>query len=315
MRIFPLFLGLLLMASCTSPTPSPEPPAAPTPTPTENTLLQTAIAKATELAAATPDPRLQRTPTTAVTTTPSADWKLVWSDEFDGPDGSRVNNDFWTPEQGGSGWGNNELEYYTSHVENAYLENGSLVIEARKEQFGGNAYTSARLVTRGKAAWTYGRFEIRAKLPKGQGIWPAIWLMPDTNTYGNWPAGGEVDIMELLGHAPATVYGTLHWGNPHASSGKSFTLVGVPDFSEEYHVFTLEWEPGEFRWYVDGVQYHTVNKWMTSSPGAVFPAPFDKPFYVILNVAVGGSWPGSPDSTTIFPQKMYVDYVRVYQEQ
>jgi beta-glucanase (GH16 family) len=305
-------LLLILLTACTPPAAAPLPTSTPPPTP--DPLLQTAVAKATELAAATPDPRLAVTPSPVVTTTPSAAWKLVWADEFDGPDGSPPDPKVWSAEQGGGGWGNNELEFYTNRIQNAYLEGGNLVIEARKERYGTRDYSSARLVTRGSAAWTFGRFEIRAKLPKGQGVWPAIWMMPDTLKYGGWPLGGEIDIMELLGHAPATVYGTLHWGNPHLSSGKSFTLNNVPDFSEEFHVFALEWQPGELRWYVDGVQYHTVTQWSTSAPGAVFPAPFDQPFYMILNVAVGGNWPGSPDATTVFPQKMLVDYVRVYQE-
>lgn len=287
------------------------------PTATENPvspMMQTAAFRATELAQATLDPRLFPTRTPQLTATPSADWQLVWSEEFDGPDGSAVDAKTWSFDIGGHGWGNNELEYYTHRLENARLEGGNLVIEARQEDYQGSRYTSARLVTRDKVNWQYGRFEVRARLPGGQGIWPAVWMLPDSGKYGGWPEGGEVDIMEFLGHDPLTIYGTLHWGSPHDSNGTSFTLPGSPDFTEDYHVFTLEWEPTEFRWYADGVHYHTVTRWRTSAPGAVFPAPFDQPFHLLINVAVGGRWPGVPDSTTVFPARMWVDYVRVYQK-
>lgn len=188
------------------------------------------------------------------------------------------------------------------------------MISALRENYRGSRYTSARLVTKNKGDWLYGRFEIRAKLPYGQGIWPAIWMLPTDWEYGGWPISGEIDIMELVGHEPGTVYGTIHYGNPHTYTGAHYSLPAGQTFADDYHVFALEWEPGEIRWYVDGYPYQTQTEWFTSSTKGVYPAPFDKRFHLILNVAVGGVWPGYPDETTVFPQVMSVDYVRVYQK-
>ena len=154
---------------------------------------------------------------------------------------------------------------------------------------------------------------MRARLPQSQAIWPAIWMLPTDNAYGAWPDSGEIDIMELLGHQPGQVYGTLHYGSPHISQGGSYSLANGASFSDDYHVFAVEWEPTQMRWYVDGNQYFSMDHWFTSSNGAKFPAPFDRRFYLLLNIAVGGTWPGKPDASTVLPQKMYVDYVRVYQ--
>jgi beta-glucanase (GH16 family) len=251
-------------------------------------------------------------PSLGTPVTPPPGWKLVWSDEFDGPDGSAVDATRWSFAAGGGGWGNGELEDYTNKLDNASIQGGALAIKAKKEEGKPSRYTSARLTTRGKGDWLYGRVEVRAKLPRGQGIWPAIWMMPTDATYGTWPASGEIDIMELLGHEPARVYGTLHYGNPHQQQGQHYDLA-QGTFADDYHTFALEWEPGEMRWYVDGDRYQTLTEWHTSSTKGVYPAPFDRRFYLILNVAVGGAWPGYPDATTIFPQAMLVDYVRVYQ--
>ncbi|AZB41113.1 glycosyl hydrolase family protein [Bacillus sp. FJAT-42376] len=243
-------------------------------------------------------------------------WNLIWQDEFDG---TSINESKWNFIQGGGGYGNNELQNYTNRTQNARLENGSLVIEAHKEALGGNDYTSAKLTTQNKGDWTYGRYEIRAKLPKGQGMWPAIWMMPtDYDLYSGWPASGEIDIMELLGHAPNEVYGTLHYGLPWKNTGEMYRLPnGTKDFSEAYHTFSIDWEPGEIRWYVDGVLYARQNDWYSKNENAAapytYPAPFDRDFYLQLNLAVGGNWPGYPDSTTVFPSRMLVDYVRVYE--
>ena len=240
------------------------------------------------------------------------DWTLVWSDEFDTPgppDPTRWNYDI-----GGHGWGNQELQYYTDRPDNVRVENGLLVIEAHEEAYQGNAYTSARLVTRGRAAWKYGRIEARIKLPFGQGIWPAFWMLPTDSPYGGWPAGGEIDIMEYLGHDTDRVYGTLHSGGGalgHRFSGTHYTLA-EGTFADDFHTFALEWEPRRMRWYVDGELYQTQLSW--SSAGGPYPAPFDTPFHILLNLAVGGEWPGLPDATTTFPQRMEVDYVRVYQD-
>lgn len=254
------------------------------------------------------------TPTPPPTATPTGNWQLVWADEFDQPDGSAVDPTKWSFNTGGGGWGNSEWQYYTDRTDNARIEDGALMIIAQREAYKGSRYTSARLVTKNKGDWLYGKFEVRAKLPYGQGIWPAIWMLPTDWEYGGWPLSGEIDIMELVGHEPGTVYGTIHYGNPHTYTGDHYSLPAGQTFADDYHVFALEWEPGEIRWYVDGIHYQTQKEWFTSSTRGTYPAPFDKRFHLILNVAVGGVWPGYPDETTVFPQVMYVDYVRVYQK-
>lgn len=242
-------------------------------------------------------------------------WKLVWHDEFDG---SLIDPKKWEHEVNALGGGNNELQYYTDRPANSYIENSNLVIRALKEHYTGpegiREYTSARIRTKKKGDWKYGRFDIKAKLPCGQGIWPAIWMLPTEWVYGGWAASGEIDIMELLGHEPNKAYGTLHYGGEWPDNVHTGTFYVLPrgNFSEDFHIFTLEWEPNEFRWYVDGVHYQTQTEWYSKK--AKYPAPFDQYFHLLLNVAVGGNWPGNPDNTTIFPQKMIVDYVRVYKK-
>jgi beta-glucanase (GH16 family) len=244
----------------------------------------------------------------------ATDWELVWNDEFVG----RSIGDHWLHEVNADGGGNNELQYYTDRPENSFVENGSLHIVARKEYYEGpartRAYTSARINTSESVDWKYGRFEIRAKLPEGQGIWPAIWLLPTDSVYGTWAASGEIDIMELIGNLPGRVHGTLHYGGQwpiNTHSGTFFDLLIGEKFSDGFHVFTLIWEEDAFHWYVDGAHYQTQTEWNTV--GHPYPAPFDQEFHMVLNVAVGGNWPGKPDDTTEFPQEMVVDYVRVYQ--
>jgi beta-glucanase (GH16 family) len=238
------------------------------------------------------------------------DMTLVWSDEFNG---KTLNASNWTNETGGGGWGNNELEYYTNSVKNTFLTGGCLVIEARKETIGTNDYTSARIISKDKKTFTYGRIDMRAKLPKGQGLWPALWMLGNniSQTGFAWPACGEIDIMELLGQNSQMVYGTAHWGIAGQGSihhGGSYSLSSG-DFSSSFHVFSLEWDAGKLTFLVDDVSYYTVNK----ADVIEGTYPFDKPFFFIMNVAVGGNWPGNPNSSTIFPQRMFVDYVRVFQ--
>lgn len=260
---------------------------------------------------ATPRP----TPTTAPT--PTVAWATdgyvqVWQDEFDGPE---IDPNKWSFIIDGRGGGNNELQFYTDRPENARIEGGALVIEARAERHMGRLYTSARLRTLAKGDWAYGRIVARARLPQGQGIWPAIWMLPTDNVYGSWAASGEIDIMELVGHEPDTVHGTLHYGDRwpnNVHSGDSFRLAGGAIFADDWHTFRLDWEPGEFRWYVDDELYQTQTRWHTAS--ADFPAPFDQRFHLVLNLAVGGNWPGPPDETTVFPQTMQVDFIRVFQK-
>lgn len=234
-------------------------------------------------------------------------YQLKWSDEFDA---EVLDNTSWNYEIGGHGWGNNELEYYTNSTKNSFLSGGYLVIEARKETIGSNNYTSARLQTLGKKEFTYGRMDIRAKLPKGKGIWPALWMLGANIATTPWPASGEIDIMEVLGHEPNKTHGTIHWGNVGAQSthiGKDYVLPSG-DFSQKFHVFSLVWTADKLEWLVDDVKFYTAFK--TEVDGNY---PFDKPFFFIMNVAVGGNWPGNPDATTVFPQRMIVDYIRMFQ--
>jgi len=246
-----------------------------------------------------------------------ARWTLAWSDEFDGPAGARVDATRWVSGTGGHGWGNQELEYYTDRGRNASLSgDGSLVINALQERYQGpdgvaRDYTSARLKTQGLFQQTYGRFEARIKVPRGQGLWPAFWMLGANIGEVGWPQCGEIDVMENIGKEPGTVWGSLH--GPGRSGGnalnKSYVLPGGAHFADAFHVFAVEWEPGAVRWLVDGVPYETRTP-ADLPPGT--PWVFDRPFFLLLNVAVGGSWPGSPDATTAFPQAMTVDYVRVY---
>ena len=246
-------------------------------------------------------------------------WTLVWSDEFEGSAGALVDATKWVSETGGHGWGNAELQFYTDRGRNAQLSgDGSLVLTALREDFTGSdgtrrAYTSARLKTQRRFEQAYGRFEARLQVPRGQGIWPAFWMLgADIDTAG-WPRCGEIDIMENIGREPSIVHGTLHGpGYSGASAvGAPFTLPGGQRFADASHVFAVEWdrEPPAIRWYVDGQLYQTRTP-------ADLPAggrwAFDHPFFLLLNVAVGGHWPGAPDATTVLPQVMKVDYVRVY---
>jgi len=241
---------------------------------------------------------------------------LVWSDEFDG---TEVDPSKWTFMLGDgteyglpSGWGNNELQHYLA--ENATVANGFLTITAKEESVGGRDYTSARLRTLGKGDWTFGRMEMRAKMPIGRGLWPAFWMLPSDTVYGTWAASGEIDIVEYIGSHPEWVFGTIHYGAPWPNNTHSTTATPAPPgstFHEDFHVFALEWEFGELRWYVDDTLYATRTRWHTT--GGPFPAPFDVDFHVLLNLAVGGNLPGPPDPATVFPQELVVDYVRVYQ--
>lgn len=236
-------------------------------------------------------------------------WRLTWSDEFNG---DSLDTNKWVYATGGNGWGNNELEYYTSRPENTTVANGMLVITARREDYGGRLYTSARIRTEGKFSQAYGRFEARIKIPYGQGIWPAFWMMGEDISTVNWPTCGEIDVMENIGREPGTVYGTMHGPPPSAPYhvGSSYTLPGGARLADDFHIYGVEWEPNVIRWYLDGVLY------FTATPANVPEGKtwvFNKPFHMLLNVAVGGNWPGNPDSTTVFPQTMQVDWVRVYE--
>lgn len=255
----------------------------------------------------------------ASTIPPEPGWTLVWSDEFNLPDGSPVDTANWTQETGNAGWDNNhELEYYTPGTQNAVIQGGSLVITATPDgasslqcEYGTCQYTSARMNTSGKFQQQYGRFEARIKIPGGQGLWPAWWLLGDNIDSVGWPTCGEVDIMENIGSTPSTNYGSLHGPGYSGSQDLtgSYSLPSGAALSADYHIYALEWAEGSVEYFVDGVSYET------RTPADV-PAGdmwvYDHPFFIILNVAVGGYWPGNPDNTTTFPQTMSVDYVRVY---
>ena len=240
---------------------------------------------------------------------PATCWNLVWSDEFDG---TSINTANWNFETGCSAYGNNELENYTTSPANAYLQNGNLVIQAIDTGGGMCGYTSARLTTQGKVHMTYGRIEARIKAPYGQGIWPAFWMLGSDINTNPWPACGEIDIMEMIGGGSGrdnVNYGTAHWNNGGAvQSGSNISIPWPAKLSDDYHVYAIEWNATSITWYFDGTAYYTL-----STTPAAMSAFQGKDFYILLNVAVGGTWPGSPDGTTQFPQNMYVDYVRWYQ--
>lgn len=246
-------------------------------------------------------------------------WKLVWSDEFNGPDDSLPDPGKWDMVTGGSGFGNNEQQYYTARTANAHQEKGYLVVTARKETYTGadgasRAYTSARMETKGRFEQQYGRMEARIKVPKGQGIWPAFWMLGNDFDAVGWPECGEVDIMENVGFEPSIVHGSLH-GPGYSGSEPltgTFTLPRQGRFSDDFHVFAVEWEPREIRFYVDGTLYErqTADNLPPNKHWA-----FNHPFFLLLDLAVGGYWPGDPDATTPFPATMLVDYVRVYRRE
>lgn len=244
------------------------------------------------------------------------EWDLVWADEFDTaglPDSTKWSYDVGTGCPDICGWGNNELEYYTEKREkNARVENGHLIIEVHKEKMGERDYTSARLVSKNKGDWKYGRIEIRAKLPSGVGTWPAIWMLPTDWEYGGWPASGEIDIMEHVGYEPEKVYGTVH---TKAFNHMIGTQVGdsivIKDAEQEFHTYGIEWDAEQIHFFSDKQTYFTFKNKKTNSEAW----PFDKRFHLILNLAVGGNWGGKYGvEDSIFPQRMEVDYVRVYKE-
>lgn len=237
----------------------------------------------------------------------SGQWVLTWSDEFNGANGSAPDGTKWGYDLGGGGWGNNELQTYTNNLDNAQLQDGNLVITANKA---GNGYSSARLKTQGLFAQYGGRFEARIKVPTGTGIWPAFWMLgQDVGTLG-WPACGEIDVMEVVGKTPSTLYGTIH-GPGYSGVGGigGSTTLASGKLSDDFHLYAVEWEGTTIRFYLDNQLYAT--RVLQDLPGGSTWV-FDHPFFMILNLAVGGNWPGPPDTSTTWPQRMYVDYVRVY---
>ncbi|MCH4154278.1 MAG: family 16 glycosylhydrolase [Saccharofermentans sp.] len=279
-----------------------------------------AVSNSEGSASAAPGPSVQ--PSVAseqpATQTPSLDgYNLLWSDEFDG---NTLNPDLWNVELRQPGWTNEELQEYTDSADNVFVRDGDLVIKAIKteDENGNPYYTSGKVTGFGKTDFMYGKVVVRAKVPEGQGLWPAVWMMPtDERLYGSWPKCGEIDIMEVLGNQPNIAYGTIHYGNPHAQQQGIYTLASG-SLADDFHDYSVEWEPGEIRYYVDDELYYTVNDWFTGEEGGddvPYPAPFNQNFYVQMNLAVGGTWPGNPDATTDFDNaELQIDYVRVYQK-
>lgn len=254
----------------------------------------------------------------AKTKTPQIDgYKLLWSDEFDG---SKMDQKKWNYEPHEPGWTNNELQEYTTSTENVFVRDGKLVLKAIKTQKDGkDYYTSGKVTGQNKTDFQYGKVVVSAKVPEGQGLWPAIWMMPkDESFYGQWPKCGEIDIMESLGNETTKSYSTIHYGEPHAEQQGTIVKEGAESFSAKFHEYSVEWEPGEMRFYTDGELVLTVNDWFTAVQGEddkPYPAPFNQPFFVQMNLAVGGDWPGNPDETTDFSKAEFeIDYVRVYQK-
>lgn len=235
---------------------------------------------------------------------------LVWSDEFNGPGLSATN---WSYEIGDGcpncGWGNNELQTYTDNPGNLFFQDGKMIIEAKKESYNNKEYTSARIVTRDKKTFKFGRIDIRAKLPIGKGIWPAFWMMPQNNIYGTWPRSGEIDMMEYIGSEATRVFGTLHFGpGPGSIFISKSTSISNGNFNDQFHVFSLEWKEDEISWLLDGNVYATTTKAEIGN----YNYPFNEEFYFIMNMAVGGNLPGNPEPSTYFPQWLIVDYIRYY---
>ena len=250
-------------------------------------------------------------PTPAPTPTPEwiiEGWELVWQDEFVG---STINPDYWTHEIGGHGWGNGEAQYYSDDPKNSFVEDGYLVIQALEENIHAKRFSSARITTRDKLEVQYGRIEARIQIPFGQGIWPAFWMLGNDLDEVGWPYAGEIDIMENVGHEPSIIHGTIH--GPRYSGadgvGAAKRLPGGEHYADDFHIFAIEWEEDEIRWYMDGQMYSKLTP--NAIPGEWV---YDHPFFIILNVAVGGEWPGYPDGTITFPQTMKVDYIRVYEK-
>lgn len=245
------------------------------------------------------------------------EWELIWQDDFSGSD---INPDHWEHMIGDgtsyglpSGWGNNELQYYTDRPENSYVTLGLLHIVARRERYAGFNFTSARLRTRGLQEFQYGRIEARILLPTGKGMWPAFWMLPTDSPYGTWASDGEIDVVETV-NVPLEAHGTIHFGGAWPRNTRDGGTVSIgEDLSANFHNYAVEWEPDRFTWFIDDVPYHTVtsDEWWSENSGGNARAPFDHPFHMLLNIAVGGNWPGPPDDTTPFPQMMVVDWVRV----
>ncbi len=304
-RICALFAALVMLTGCNT-----------TNTSSDNS--STAATEPTEASTAETTEATTEAPTEAQSDeVPEIEgYSLLWHDEFDG---DVLDESIWTREVREPGWTNQELQEYTTSTDNVFVRDGKLILKAIKtEKDGADYYTSGKVNSQNKKDFMYGKVVARAKVPAGQGLWPAIWMMPqDEQFYGQWPKCGEIDIMEVLGSRIDTAYGTIHYGEPHAEQQGTVVLENGT-FADDFHEFSVEWEPGEMRFYIDGEHYHTVNDWFSAVNGEdekPYPAPFNQPFFVQMNLAVGGTWPGNPDETTDFDKAEFeIDYVRVYQK-
>ena len=327
-RICAALAAVTMLAGCGTNTPPVDPPAsttaATTAAETTTAAASTTAAETTTAAATTAAETTSAAATTAAAGTTAAangetpaleGYKLLWSDEFNG---DKLDEKIWTREKRQPGWTNAELQEYTDSDENIFVKDGSLFLKAVKTtKDGKDYYTSGKVNSQNKTDFTYGKVVARAKAPAGKGLWPAIWMMPkDEQHYGQWPKCGEIDIMEVLGSDLKTAYCTLHYGEPHAEQQK--TKVLTSGGFDEFHEYSVEWEPGEMRWYIDNELILTANDWFTAEKDKdekPYPAPFDQPFFVQMNLAVGGNWPGDPDANTDFSKAQFeIDYVRVYQK-
>lgn len=297
-------LGAMLLTSCQA-----EEQVVPTSPPTITPLpAETATATATVIATTTPIATPEPVPVQS-----EEGWELVWSDEFEG---DAIDASNWTYDIGGWGWGNGEAQYYTDRPENARVENGLLVIEARQEKFEDSYYTSARLITQGLQAFRYGRIEARMKVPEGAGLWPAFWMLgsdfernPEAPLESNWPHVGEVDIMEYVGREPDLIMGTVHGPGYSGAGGLGRWNRQEYDIADEFHTYAIEWDEEGIRWFYDGDSYYDLGPEDLGGREWVF----DKEFFLLLNLAVGGQFAGTIGLDTKFPANLYVDYVRVYQ--
>ncbi|MET0634769.1 MAG: family 16 glycosylhydrolase [Chitinophagaceae bacterium] len=241
-----------------------------------------------------------------------AGYTRVWTDDFNGP---VLDPTSWAHQNGDGcpnicGWGNNELEWYTNRAENLFFQDGCMIIAALNDGYGGKAYTSSKILSQNLKSFKFGRIDFRARLPIGKGIWPAFWMLPNSPSFG-WPKSGEIDIMENIGHLPKVTYGTLHYGPGPGSTQSNGSRTNSTNLSDEFHVYSIEWKEDQIKWFLDGQEFYTANKSDMNLGGTEYP--FNSEFFFIINLAVGGNWPGSPDASTVFPQFYIIDYLRVYQ--
>lgn len=233
--------------------------------------------------------------------------KLIFEENFNQ---KTLNKNIWNIENAGNGFGNNEWQFYTNQEKNIQIINNQLVITAYKENYEHRYFTSGKITTKGKFFFKYGRIDIKAKLPKGKGLWPALWMMPENSQYGWWPSCGEIDIMESLGHQPEKIYGTIHYGIPHYYHGGDIII----DNPNEFHTYSLIWEESEITWLIDNQIYAKTSNWFSKRKDNYdYPAPFNQDFYLIINLAVGGNFSGYPNKETIFPVSFIIDSIKVYQ--